>query len=373
MEKLNVTMKDYILETPQTVLENINRSKALTQSLVSAFLEKNYKRIIVVASGSSCNATHLARLFMMKYLNLEVKVVTPFTFTNYEHNVSDEEFVFCISQSGCSTNTIKALRKCRELGIPAIGLTGNVNSDFKTEADLVVDYGVGIELVGYVTKGVVTLALYLMLFALEVALAKNTITEEGYALVKAEMTKAMDAHKEMVDAFDVLYNKHRKAFTSMTNLYTVGCGSNIGTVMEGALKVGETVHVPSCCYEVDEYIHGPNLQLTPNYTVILVDGGDEAGKRAVQAYHATRTVTDRCFIITNDPTVDEDHAIRIPSCVSELLTPLHHVVFFQLLAHTVSTELRTMPRHPLFAEYFHTKIDNKSENYVDHHKELFEH
>ena len=91
-------------------------------------------------------------------------------------------------------------------------------------------------------------------------------------------------------------------------------------------------------------------------------GGDEAGKRAVQAYHATRTVTDRCFIITNDPTVDEDHAIRIPSCVKELLTPLHHVVFFQLLAHTVSTELRTMPRHPLFAEYFHTKIDNKSEN-----------
>ena len=80
---------------------------------------------------------------MMKYLNLEVKVVTPFTFTNYEHNVTDEDFVFCISQSGCSTNTIKALRKCRELGIPAIGLTGNVNSDFKTEADLVVDYGVG--------------------------------------------------------------------------------------------------------------------------------------------------------------------------------------------------------------------------------------
>lgn len=372
MEKLNVTMKDYVLETPQTVVQNVNRSKELTKSLVDAFTKKDYKRIIVVASGSSCNATHLARLFMMKYLNMEVKVITPFTFTNYENNISEEDFVFCISQSGCSTNTIKALRKCRELGIQAIGLTGNVESDFKKEADLVVDYGVGIELVGYVTKGVVTLALYLMLFALEVALLKGTITTDEYDTVKAEMIKAMDAHKEMVDAFEALYNKHRKEFTSMTNLYTVGCGSNIGTVMEGALKVGETVHVPSVCYEVDEYIHGPNLQLTPNYTVVFVDGGDEAGKRAVQAYHATRTVTDRCYIITNDPSVEDDHAIRIPSRVSELLTPLHNVVFFQLMAHTVATELRSMPRHPLFAEYFHTKIDNKSENYVDHHEELFE-
>ena len=152
MEKLNVTMKDYILETPKAVLENIHRSKELTHPLVDAFTKKAYKRIIVVASGSSCNATHLARLFMMKYLDMEVKVVTPFTFTNYEYNVTDEDFVFCISQSGCSTNTIKALRKCKELGIQAIGLTGNVESDFKTEADLVVDYGVGIEYVGYVTK-----------------------------------------------------------------------------------------------------------------------------------------------------------------------------------------------------------------------------
>lgn len=369
MEKLNVTMKDYILETPKTVLENLDNCSKLTDTLVHEFLKKSYNRIIIVASGSSCNAANMARLFMMNQLNMEVKVVTPFTFTNYEHNVTEDDFVICVSQSGCSTNTIKALRKCKELGIKAIGLTGNVNSDFKTEADLVVDYGVGIELVGYVTKGVVTLALFLMLFALD---ANLDIKLNDRIFIEKDIKKAMIAHSEMVAAFDVLYNKHRKAFTSMTNLYTVGCGSNIGTVMEGALKVGETVHIPAVCYEVDEYIHGPNLQLTPNYTVIFVDGGDEAGKRCVQAYHATRTVTDRCFIITNDPSVDDDHAIRIPSCVNELLTPLHHVVFFQLLAHTVSTELRTMPRHPLFTEHFHSKIDNKSETYVDHHKELFE-
>lgn len=372
MENNKPTMKSYILETPKTVLKNVERSKELTQSLVDAFMEKDYKRIVIVASGSSCNAVHLARLFVMEYLKMEVKVVTPFTFTHYEHRLSEDDFVFCVSQSGCSTNTIDALRKCRKLNIPAIGLTGNVESDFKKEADLVIDFGVGIELVGYVTKGVVSLALYLILFALEVSLEKGTISAEKYLEVKDEIIKAMDAHKEVVAAFDTLYLKHRKNFTSMTNLYVVACGSNLGTAMEGALKIGETVHIPSCAYEVDEYIHGPNLQITPNYTVLFVDGGDEADERAVLAYEATRTVTDRCLIITNNPSVEEDYAVRIPSRVSELLSPLHNVVFFQMLAHTVSSELRTMPRHPLFEEGFKTKIANKSESYVDHHKELFE-
>jgi len=365
MAKLDVTMRDYVLETPKTVLENVKNSKQLTKPLVDLYTKKNYRKIIIVASGSSCNATTMAKGLMMHYLDVEVKIVTPFTFTNYEFNVKEDDFVICVSQSGCSTNTIDALRKCKEMNIPTIGLTGNPNSDFKTEADVVIDYGVGEELVGYVTKGVVTLTLFFMLFALEVALVTNKASEEDVNNRKSEIIKAMDAHKEMVDAFDKFYLEHKKVLTSMSNLYAISCGANYGTIMEAALKIGETVHVPAVQYEVDEYIHGPNYQLTPNYTVILVDGGDEAGKRCVQAYHATRTITDKCFIITNNESITEN-VIRIPSAVSEMLSPLYNVVFFQLLSYHVSDELKSLRRHPLFTS-FETKISAKSESYVDSH------
>lgn len=370
MNKLHVTMRDYILETPQVVLNNVDHSDELTASLVEAFLQKDYKQMIIVACGSSHNASHMARYYMMEHLNIDVKIITPFTFTHYEHIVSPDDFVVCVSQSGCSTNTIDALRMCRQLQIPAIGITGNPESDFKTEADLVVNYGVGEELIGYVTKGVVTLATYFMLFSLEVARKKEMISSQQYAAEKEEFRQAMVAHKEMVDAFDHIYQVHRKDFTSMNNLYVIGNGTNRGTAMEGALKVGETVHVPCLDYEVDEYIHGPNLQLAPSYTVVYIDAGDEAGKRCVQAYRATRTVTDHTFIITNDPSVDDDHAIRIPHRAKESISSLHNVVFFQLLAHTVSDELKTMRRHPLFSENFKQIISTKSESYVDHHDEL---
>ena len=52
-----------------------------------------------------------------------------------------------------------------------------------------------------------------------------------------------------------------------------------GVALEGALKIGETVHVPSPAYEVEEFIHGPNLQLTPGYTLFFFDAGDAAGER----------------------------------------------------------------------------------------------
>lgn len=49
----------------------------------------------------------------------------------------------------------------------------------------------------------------------------------------------------------------------MTNAYVCGVGANLGTASEGALKFGETVSIPTAAYEVEEYIHGPNIQMTP--------------------------------------------------------------------------------------------------------------
>lgn len=51
-------------------------------------------------------------------------------------------------------------------------------------------------------------------------------------------------------------------------------GANLGTACEGALKFGETISIPSFAYETEEYIHDPNIQMTPAYSVFLIDGGE---------------------------------------------------------------------------------------------------
>ncbi|MCF0111768.1 MAG: SIS domain-containing protein, partial [Erysipelotrichaceae bacterium] len=272
------TMLTYIKETPSQVDKNVKNRKELVKDLVNTYLEKEYRTVWIVACGSSNNGSQCAKPFMMEYLNCDVKITTPNSFIYGDNKCKEDDLVMVISQSGCSTNSIAALKKCRELGVKAIGLTGNVNSDFKDVSDLLIDWGVGTETVGYVTKGVTTLALFLMLFALEAGLAKKTISMEKYNAVVEELKKCPSYHETIQKETYSFLEKNIKALTSIRTVYSCGFKQGYGICTEAALKIGETVKVPSFAYEAEEYIHGPNLQLTPNYTVIFVDGTDEPSK-----------------------------------------------------------------------------------------------
>ncbi|MEG2994536.1 MAG: SIS domain-containing protein [Erysipelotrichaceae bacterium] len=363
-----MTMMDYVLESPECMIKNVDRSKELTKTLVDAFTSGNYKTIWIIASGSSCNGSNCARAFMRHYMGVEIKIVTPFTFTNYENNLTDEDFAFVISQSGYSTNSIAALEKLKEMGKKAIGITGNLNSDFKDYADTLIEYGVGIETVGYVTKGVTTLAEFLMLFALEASLVNKKLSESEVNALKAEIKKCGDAHKIVTEETLAFYQTNYKALTSMTSAYVCGFGASYGTAMEGALKIGETIQIPSVAYEAEEFIHGPNLQLTPNYTLFFIDGDDQCSKRIIEIYHAVRQISDKAFIITNDKSVDDAHAIRMPFATNPLIAPLYCLPFFQIIADKVTTDLHLWEKHPLYGA-FKANVACKTENYINNDPE----
>lgn len=354
------TMNDYIIETRDVGICNLENRKALTAELVSLYCDGSYQDITIIASGSSGNGAECARLFMEEVLGCQVKVVPPFTFENYENDIRENTLVFVISQSGYSTNAMAALEKLKEIGRPAIGITGDMNSDFKKCCDLLIDYGVGIETVGYVTKGVVTLCEFLMLFALEAALKHQKIDDSKYQTYAAEMRRAFDCRKEMYQAVCTFYENNQKALLSMQHVYICSGGPGLGVAKEAALKIGETIQIPAVAYEIEEYIHGPNLQLTPNYTVFLIDNHDKTSPRTLQIFDATKAVTDRAFLISNRR--KGDHVIGIEQETLPVLSPLYVLVAFQYLSFKITEELDRWEKHPLFSR-FEEIADGKSENY----------
>ena len=70
-----------------------------------------------------------------------------------------------------------------------------------------IEYGVGEELVGYVTKGVSSLALFLDLFA---------IAYSGKIEYLDELKKAVDLNEEMIDQATSFIQQHYKNFSSMS-------------------------------------------------------------------------------------------------------------------------------------------------------------
>ncbi|QAT62827.1 SIS domain-containing protein [Acidilutibacter cellobiosedens] len=364
MSDKKMTMLDYVYETPQAVRNNVKNSFNITKNLVDLFLKKDYKRLWIIASGSSYNASQCAKLFIEKYLNIEVKIISPFTFNYYESNLKDDDFAIVISQSGCSTNSIDSLKKLNELKIESIGVTANLDSDFKDYATHIIDYGCGIETVGYVTKGVVTLSVFLMLFSVEASYAKGNLTSEEKAMLLNQISDSMSTYEEITRNTLKLFKDNYKSFTSMTNAYVCGCGISFGAALEGALKIGETIQIPAVAYEAEEFLHGPNLQLNPLYTLFFIDNEDSTSQRTIEIYHAVRSITDRAFIITNNKTVDEQHALRFTSQPNPYLKSIYTVAFFQVLSFMVTNELHKWEKHPLYNK-FKTLISYKSKSYID--------
>lgn len=347
------TMLTYIKESPSRVKFNLDNRKALTDSLASEYINGKYNSVLIVACGSSSNASMCAKPFMQKYLDTDVQVVTPATFLYQEIAPKVDVLCVVISQTGCSTNSIQALDKLQELGKKRIGITGNANSDFKDHTDLLIDYGVGEERVGYVTKGVTTLVEFLMLFSIEVALIKKTIGCDRYNEVISEFDKMPSYHEKMQELSIDFYERHRKELTSLLVLHVCGFEQSYGVSLEAALKVGETVKIPSFAYEAEEYIHGPNLQLTPNYSAFIVDDYSKGHDRLVTVWKAISQVTDHAFMLTNDPAVDEEHACRLPAdkLNEPLLAPLFQLEFFQYISYRVTTELNGWEEHPLMSKF----------------------
>ena len=211
MEKL--TMLDYVKETPGVLRTNIEQYTALVEPLMKEVQQKEIKRILLVASGSSHNACYCARSFVEKVSGLEVRIITPYTFTYYENDIKETDLVLVVTQSGLSTNAIEALKIIKKKQCRAICLTGNKNSDVKDVADVVIEY---------VTKGVSSLALFLDLFA---------IAYSGKTEYLEELKKAVHLNEEMIGKATSFIQLHYKEFSSMSWVYSCGAGANYGTAL----------------------------------------------------------------------------------------------------------------------------------------------
>lgn len=93
-----------------------------------------------------------------------------------------------------------------------------------------VDWGAGTELVGYVTKGVTTLALFLMMFAARLGGRPERMADLAAAV------EVLDAVRASTYEF---YRAHEKALTSMRLSYSIAADGARGVALEGALKIGQ--------------------------------------------------------------------------------------------------------------------------------------
>lgn len=351
-------MLDYVKKTPDKVAENISNKEKLVTPLVDLFKANNFENVLIVASGSSLNAAMMATAYMEKRLQCSVTTITPELFELKQNVDFKNSFILFISQSGASTNILHALKYMDQVNAKKIVLTSNLKSEVAQHVDAAIDYGVGNETVGYVTMGLSTLILYLAMFANEAAITqgRESDSEEDFKQLSVLYKKTIEQSLKFVE-------QHYLDLAEMEPTFICGNDMNFGVAREAALKFQETLKIPTMHYEIEEFMHGPDIQLSPQYTVFLIDN-PEASERIKAIHHGLSAVINKRYLLTNNDQQVKENTILIPKSPIKELTALITIPFFQVIAARMMPDLKREPAHP-FTDKFMDNVPTKDYTQVE--------
>lgn len=337
------TMEDFMIEAPAIAKRNIENRKELTKKFVDLFTEKKYERIMMVACGSSYNIACNAKYFVQKYLKMSVQTVWAETFLMYDiETVTPDTFVIFLSQSGHSTNTIAAAKLLEERGISAIALTNFPDSPIKEHVKAAIAYGSTLNDL-FVAKGFIISTLFIMLATIESALATNKVDQKTYDNVIKQLKKAVNKLDESRELAVEFYKNNTRFCQEIYRLIIIGCGPTFGTALEGCLKMTENFGTAATALEIEEFSHGPNMEIRKDATVAYVDGANNSPihGRIIQGYNAVKALTDRRMILTHDDSVSGDYVIKFKDeGIEDVIAVLYMVCPFQYFAHKICEDMR---------------------------------
>ncbi len=352
-------MIDYAESSFNQMLKNLSDYKIL-DDIKKLVINWNPIRIEFVASGSSFNGTLIVLDQLKKIIDYPLELHTP-EYIVKQNQFDNNSLYILISQSGESTNILSCLDTLKNKKCKILSLTGDENSTFYSRSDNAFYYGAGHEKVGFVTTGVQTLCEFLIALFIKISndLDSYKLFCKGIKRLQSFQDEIVRRTSDFSDINKLLLAQHSPTFF---------CGNlgNYGIAKEGALKWQETLKRPAMYYEVEEFLHGPDYQLTPSHAVFLLDdsSGDD---RIYQVYRELHNVTDKVFLITYRDKSDQNTVLKLPAIDSPYLYTFSYLMVIQIIAAVLSDSTETWAKHPYFAA-FNKKIGIKTQRYILKHK-----
>lgn len=319
---------------------------------------RNIEQIYIVGSGTSYHAAVAAKNVLEELLDLKIIPMYPMEFKDNERVFNKNTLVIGISHSGTSTSTIHALNKAAELGLATIACTAVHDSVLLQHADAKLYVEIGIENVGPKTKGYIGCIVTLYQFAMLCALEKGKIKEADVKTLTEEILSATDAIPSIMDSFKVWYEVNAEELKKAKRVIVVGYEENASSVLEGTLKVLETIRRSVVGYELEEFLHGIYNSIDSETYIIYLGSKGQYYQRLLNLKNYLDEKTEHGFLIT----FDESKACKknfIYPFISGRFSLLQYIIPLQMLANLLSKDLGincNIPSDPLFHKKMNSKI-----------------
>ncbi|WP_313367928.1 glutamine--fructose-6-phosphate transaminase (isomerizing) [Sphingobacterium mizutaii] len=334
-----------IFEQPTTIADSLRGRLILNEhriilSGVDAIQDKlaNARRIIIVACGTSWHAGLVAEYVIEELcrVNVEVEYASEFRYRNPV--ISFDDVIIAISQSGETADTLVALERAKEQGATIFGIVNVVGSSIARISHAGCYTHAGPEIGVASTKAYTAQLAVLMLFALKLAKARGTISDERFDELCQELhdvpEKVQWVLENEVDNIKAIAYKYKDA----RDVLYLGRGYNFPTALEGALKLKEISYIHAEGYPAAEMKHGPIALVDEELPVVFIASKDAYHEKIVSNIQEIKARKGMVISVMTEgdevtPTISND--VMVVPEADEVIAPLLTVVPLQLLSYYI--------------------------------------
>ena len=306
---------------------------------------KSFKRICILACGTSWHAAMVGRQMIQSMARLPVEVDYASEY-RYRNPVMEPDTLFIvITQSGETADTLAAQKMVRERGFKVLSITNVVGSMSTRLADAVLYTRAGPEIGVASTKAFTTQLVCLYLLALHLGSLNGRLSSAEIHRALTELTELPHKMEAILEHARDIEQIAKALFRAEAFLF-LARGVHFPIALEGALKLKELSYIHAEGYPAGEMKHGPNALIDENLPVVFLAAYDPASADSRQCYEKVlnniREVKSRDGIIVAlgnagdaDLIEQSDHYIPVAPA-NEFLLPILEVIPLQILAYHIA-------------------------------------
>lgn len=303
---------------------------------------RNIDKITLLACGTSWHAALVGKFMIEELAKVPVEVDYGSEYRYRDPIISSRSLAVAITQSGETADTLAALREAKGKGARSLSICNVVGSMATREAEGTIYTHAGPEIGVASTKAFTTQLVALYLFALKLAEARDTLSQD-------DRRRYIDALMHLPQVLEATLKLTAKPmeevaarFHNRTDFLYLGRGINYPIALEGALKLKEISYIHAEGYPAGEMKHGPIALIDENMPVVALATHDHVFEKMqgnIQEVKARGgsiiAITTEGDSILKDLISDRDSLVAVPA-TDRLLMPIVISLPLQLLSYYIA-------------------------------------
>ena len=312
---------------------------------------KEFKNITIVACGTAMHAGMVGKYVIEDLARIPVTVDIASEYRYRNPIVSKGDLVIIISQSGETADSLAAMRLARQRGATTLAIVNAKGSSIAREADMLIYTLAGPEIAVASTKAYVTQLSVMYLFAFELALANERVSEAECKRLVSALTKMPEAVQSVIDKCEEKCKYIATKLINADSLLYIGRGLDYALSMEGSLKLKEVSYIHSESYAAGELKHGTISLIEDGMPVISVATQSDIIPKTISNIVEVKSRGAKIILVCTDACARglkdgvADYVVEIPHS-EELLMPITAVVPLQILAYYTAINRGNDPDKP---------------------------